>query len=356
MLDKENQQLELFRNELEQAWEQRHELGRLYYDIYNLKFWVYDDKENGKLKPVVKRDLRVGNQEITLKLRPQVIADDNEVKNRYLTEIDQNILDFILYKFSKEDMKIIEHKPSIIISINEIREKLKYDTKRIRQSLFLLSQYKVEFDNKDYEGVIPNQLLESVIIGKQGRGKKTLIRLSNGMMKYIYENRYILMNYENLFELDRLGKMLFKRICISNFMNFGETTKQKFIMKESFCQFIEKYGLNYKNRLQKQRLFKELETSLNLLKDKKIIDLYNLKPIYAETRKSIKDYNIELYLNIQFSNRFSAYQKNKDRLEKEKALEHLNNMKNELLPVSNKRAKQIKDMIDDVVVEMAKDN
>lgn len=331
--NKENQQLELFRNEIEQAWEQRHELGRLYYDIYNLKFWVYDDKENGKLKPVVKRDLRIGNQDITLKLRPQVVADDKEIKNRYLTELDQNILDFILYKFSKDDMKIVEHKPSIILSINEIRAKLKYDTKRIRESLYLLSQYKVEFEHKDYEGVIPNQLLESVIIGKQGRGHKTLIRLSEGMMKYIYENRYILMNYENLFELDRLGKILFKRICVSNFMNFGETTKQKFVMKESICQFLEKYGINYKNKVQKTRLFKELETSLKLLKEKKIIELYRLNPIYDETSKTkkIKDYDLELYLTIQFSNRFSAYQKNKARLEREQAEEHLRLMKQELL-------------------------
>lgn len=327
MTDKDNQQLELFRHELESAWEQRHELGRLYYDIYNLKYFVYDSKENGKLKPYVKRDLKIGNQDITLKLRPQVVPDDKEIKNRYLTEIDQNILDFILYKFSKDDMQMIGNKPSIILSINEIRTKLKYDTKRIKESLYLLSQYKVEFESQDFEGVIPNQLLESVIIGKQGRGKKTLIRLSKGMMKYIYENRYILMNYEKMFELDRIGKMLYKRICISNFMNFGETTKQKFVMKESICQLLEKYGLNYKNRLQKQRIFKELETSLQQLKDNKIIELYNLIPIYANDRKVIIDYHIEMFLTVSFSNRFSAYQKNKERLEREKAIEHLERIK-----------------------------
>ena len=196
MTDKENQQLELFKNEIEQAWQERHELGRLYYEIYCLKFFVYDMKdENKRIKPVVKRDIKVNNHNITLKLRPQTIADDTEVKTRYLGELEQNILDFILYKLSQDSYMMLNQKPYVIISINEIRNKLKYDLKRIKQSLYLLSKYNVEFETKEFEGSIPNQLVEEIIIGKQGRNNKTLVKLSKGLMNYVYENKYILMIY-----------------------------------------------------------------------------------------------------------------------------------------------------------------
>jgi len=332
-----SKQLELFRNEIEQSWQNRHELGRLYYDIYNLKYFIYDQKENGKIRPLIKKDIKVNEKKITLKLRPQVVADDNEVKVRYLNETDQNILDFIIYKMSREDFITIENKPSIMLSLNEIREKLKVDSKRIKESLMLLSSYKVEFENDEYEGIIPSQLLESIVI-QRGRAKKTLIRLSKGLMNYIYENKYLLMNYEQLFTFkNRLSKILYKRICISNYMNFGETDKQKFKLKESICELLEKYGISYKNRLQKHRLFEDIEQALEELKDNHIIDLYELTPIIKKDfikqtyREVVADYSLSLYLSKKFSNRFSADQKNKQRIEKELADKHIERMKKALL-------------------------
>jgi len=377
MRDKDNQQLELFKDVLDVAWNERGQLGRLYYDIYNLKVFVYDMKdENRKIKPVVKRDLKVKNKKITLKLRPQVVADDTEIKTRYLTEIDQNILDFILYKLSQDSYTMLNQKPYVVVSINEIRTKLKYDSKRIKQSLYMLNQYRVEFETKEYEGSIPNQLLDGIIIGKQGRDKKTLVKLSNGLMNYVYENKYLLMNYENMFELDRIGKIFYKRICISNYMELGETEKQKFVMNETICNLLEKYGITYHSKLQRNRLFKEVIKSLDLMKKNKILGHYELKPIYTKqtkefkreydskngkTEKNIKqeieiatDMKIVMYLTKEFSDRFSAYQLNKNRLEREQAEKHLMKMKQELLG-DDKKHHHFQQIVDTSVKNMAKE-
>lgn len=336
MNTKDNQQLELFKSELDQAWEERHRLGRLYYDIYNLKFFVYDMKdEKRKLKPVVKRDIKVNNHNITLKLRPQTISDDTEVKTRYLGELEQNVLDFILYKLSQDNYTMLNQKPYVIISLNEIRSKLKYDLKRIKQSLFLLSSYSIEFETKEgFEGNIPNQLIEEIIIGTQGRNRHSLVKLSKGLMNYVYENKYLLMNYENMFELSRIGKILYKRICISNYMEFGETEKQKFVMNETICSLLSKYGIEYKNRLQKSRLFKEIYNSLDLMKQKNIIGHYEVKEI--KSNNIITDFKLTLFLTKEFSNRFSAYQLNKNRLEKEQAERHIMKMKKQFLETQKK--------------------
>lgn len=330
MRDKENQQLELFKNEIEQAWQERHELGRLYYDIYNLKFFVYEMKDtNRKIKPVVKRDIKVNNHNITLKLRPQTISDDTEIKIRYLGELEQNILDFILYKLSQDNFTTLNQKQYVIVSLNEIRTKLKYDIKRIKQSLYLLAKYNVEYETESFEGTIPNQLVEEIIIGKQGRNNKTLVKLSKGLMNYVYENKYLLMNYEDMFELDKIGKILYKRVCISNYMELGETEKQKFVMNESICSLLEKYGIEYKNRLQKSRLFKEIYTSLDLMKQKNIIGHYEIKDI--KSNGTLTDFKLTLYLTKEFSNRFSAYQLNKNRLEREQAEKHIMKMKQKFI-------------------------
>jgi len=374
MLDKENQQLELFKNEIEQAWQERHELGRLYYEIYCLKFFVYDMKdENKRIKPVVKRDIKVNNHNITLKLRPQTIADDTEVKTRYLGELEQNILDFILYKLSQDSYMMLNQKPYVIISINEIRNKLKYDLKRIKQSLYLLSKYNVEFETKEFEGSIPNQLVEEIIIGKQGRNNKTLVKLSKGLMNYVYENKYLLMNYENMFELSKIGKILYKRICVSNYCQFGEQEKQKFVMKETICSLLEKYGIGYKTKLQKNRLFKEIINALEEMKQHNILGHYVINPITAKhTKEFVREYEtktgkenrkvkqdidvavdmkVDMYLTKEFSNRFSAYQLNKNRLEKEQAEKHMMKIKQKFIE-DNTKSKHFEGILQATIDEL----
>ena len=50
---KSEKQLELFKQDLNQVWSSRDELGRLYYDVYSMKFFVYSN-QGKNIKPLVK--------------------------------------------------------------------------------------------------------------------------------------------------------------------------------------------------------------------------------------------------------------------------------------------------------------
>lgn len=309
---KSKEQLDLFHNDLMECWSNREDLGRLYYDIYNMKFFVYENQVQKNLKPVIQRKIKVNNENITINLRPQLVKDDEKIKYRYLTEIDQNIFDFIMYKFSQDTTYTINGHPSVLLSFDEIRTKLGYDNKRIKESLYLLTQYKIEFDSAEFEGIIANQFLESVIIRK-GRNNKTLVKLSEGLKEYIIKNKYLIMNYQNLFDLNnRISRILFKRICISNIMNYGEQKKQTIFLKETICDLLAKYGIEYNSPMAKSRLFRESEDALNELKSQQIIDDFELKAIM--NKHTTIDFNLNMELNKRFSNQFSINQKLKEPL------------------------------------------
>ena len=308
---KTKQQMELFHQDLLEEVKKIDELGKLYHNIYNLKYFCLDSQTKDYIKenPVIKRNIKVNEEKITINLRPQILPNDKEIELRYLSEREQNILDFSIYKWGKTQTYDNNGYPILMIGFNEIHTKLGYNGKQIRDSLYLLSTYKIDFETKYYDGIIPNQFLDSIII-RRGRTNKTLIRLSIGLKKYIEDNKYIIMNYEKLFNLkNRISKILFKRICISNYMDYDIKEKQKFIIRETIFKMLEQYGISLSNRLKRSRCLKELNTSLEELKQNQIIDVYKLIPTLDK-----KDYTLEVLLNMRFSKSFSINQKMKEYL------------------------------------------
>lgn len=311
MTDSENKQLSLFQQDIAQAWKDKNQLGRLYIDIFNLKFFVCGrQKTKDKIPTLIKRDIVVNNTTINIKLRPQIIQDDNEIKYRYLTDIDLEILDYIIYKASQNIFDI----PKVFISLNEMNRVLNYNKKRIKESLFLLTQYKVDFDSIEYEGVLPNCFLENIII-ERGRHARTCITLSDRLYRYVKENHYIIMNYDKLFKLkSQIAKILFKRINITNVFNYGETDKV-LTFKDSILTILNQYNINYSTPMQKTRLFNEIDTALVELVEIKVLKHYKKEPIMLNG--VVKDFIITLYFRNDFVKNYAINQKMKKLLNDE---------------------------------------
>lgn len=318
---KKNQQLELFRQDLKQVWTSRDELGRLYYDVYSMKFFVYQNQGKNQ-KPLIRRTLKLKNkEEFIIKLKPSVIENEDKLEFRYLGEAEEDIFNYILWKTSQNITEI----PVVYLTLKEINMIFKYDFKTIKNSLMMLSNYKATFETKEYEGTIPNQFLEDVVI-ERGRGARTYIKLSNSLYEYIKKNRYVLMNYIDLFKLKNgIAKILFKRINITNIFNYDDIDKV-FFLPESVMTLLRQYGIDYTNRLQKSRLFKQVEVALEELKCNKIIKHYELikkitKEEYAENYyiEVCNDMKLVLYLTDEFVKKYAMYQKIKPLIEQEQA-------------------------------------
>ena len=200
-----------------------------------------------------------------------------------------------------------------MITLKEINAIFKYNFKKIKQSLDLLSNYKVYFEfNQMYDGVLPVQFISGYIYDKTT--KKTLVFLPPEISQFIYDNKYIIMNYHQLFNIkNRIAKLLFKRINITNTMNF-ENKVQYLKLPETLCDFLRQYGIIYSARYQKKRLFEETIDGLTELKRNNIIEDYKLEPITGE-KKAIIDYRLELYLNRDFCLKFAVSQKGKQLLD-----------------------------------------
>ena len=77
--------------------------GKLWYNVYNLKYFVYDrpDKE----KPYISRTIKVNDAKLTVNLVPQTIFNKKEIETRYLGETEDDIFSFIMYSFSRNPQK-----------------------------------------------------------------------------------------------------------------------------------------------------------------------------------------------------------------------------------------------------------
>jgi len=323
-----DQQLELF-NQVTEVWDKKEQLGKLYERFYHLNMFVFDNgKTARKQKPSIRRDIYFDDDtditrhnKVSIILRPQTVATDDEIKVKYLTEIDQNILDFILYKISQGDCVRVGDKTYVGININEIRSKLKYDSKRIKESLQLLNNYHIYFDSNDFEGVLPQVLFDGVIIGKRGRRSlnsgienRTLIGLTPALIDFVMNHKSIIINYEKMFELSRVAKILFKRLCFSN--HIDQTNKPQVIelaQNETVCSLLAKYGISY-TRATKAKFFNEIETALNELKKADILKHYEITD-YKKRYNVITDYKIRFILTKSFSLEFISQQLNKEKLE-----------------------------------------
>lgn len=318
---KSEKQLELFKQDLNQVWSSRDELGRLYYDVYSMKFFVYSN-QGKNIKPLVKRTLKLKNKdEFIIKLTPTIIPNEEKLEYRYLGSVEEDIFNYILWKASQHIADI----PVVYITLKEINEIFKYDFRTIKNSLILLSNYKATFETKEYEGTIPNQFLEDVVI-ERGRGARTYIKLSNNLYEFIKKNKYVLMNYIDLFKLKSpISKILFKRINITNIFNYDDIDKV-FYLPETMMTLLRQYGIDYTNRLQKSRLFKQIEIALDELRENNIIKFYELKKEFTKeiTKDNhyiivCNDLKLILYLTDEFVKKYSMYQKIKPLMEREQS-------------------------------------
>lgn len=306
----EKKDITLFHNYLLDFANNLKQYGKLWYNVYNLKYFVYDrpDKE----KPYISRTIKINDDKMTVNLVPQTIFNKKEVEARYLGETEDDIFSFIMYSYSRNPQRM-NGKDCVMITLKEINAIFKYNFKKIKQSLDLLSNYKVYFEyNKTYDGVLPVQFISGFIYDQ--KTKKTLVFLPPEISEFIYDNKFIIMNYQQLFNLkNRIAKLLYKRINITNVMNF-ENKVQYLKIPETLCNFLSQYGIEYKARYQKKRLFEETISGLDELKQNKIIEDYKLEPITG-LNKSIIDYKLEMYLSKEFCLKFSASQKGKQLLE-----------------------------------------
>lgn len=299
----------LFHNYLIDFSNNLKQYGKLWYNVYNLKYFVYDTPD--KNKPFISREIKVNENKITVNLTPQTIFNKNEIETRYLGETEDDIFSFIMYSYSRNP-QMIKGKPCVMITLKEINSIFKYNYKKIKQSLDLLSKYKVYFNAKNFDGVLPVQFIDGFIY--DSFTKKTLIFIPDEIRDFINDNKFIIMNYQQLFSLkNRIAKLLYKRINITNVMNFKNEV-QYLKMPETICSFLKNYGIEYKERYQKARLFNEIEDGLKELKVNEIITDYRLTAITGQYKKII-DYDVELFLNPAFCLKFSVSQKGKELLD-----------------------------------------
>jgi len=318
-MEKSKQELDLFHDYLIDFSNNLKQYGKLSYNVYNLKYFVYDTPE--KSKPFIQREIKINNDKLTVNLTPQTVFNKTKVETRYLGEVEDDIFSFIMYSYSKNP-QFIQNRHCVMITLKEINSIFKYNFKKIKESLDLLSKYKVYFNMNNFNGVLPVQFIDGFVYDQKTR--KTLVYIPFEIKQFIEDNRYIIMNYQQLFSLkNRISKLLYKRINITNMMNF-ENKVQFLKLPETICSFLRNYGIEYKTRYQKSRLFNEVVKGLDELKEHNIISSYNLIPIeksYEEdtriikTKRLIDDYRVELFLHPNFCLKYSVSQKGKKLLE-----------------------------------------
>jgi len=345
MPNKDNQQLDLFENIKNSVWkEEKQQLGKLWERLYHFNIFVYNQKdENNNLKVVVKRDLYFDDEKdknkhhkVIITLRPQTIIDDSSLKQSYLSKDESDIFDYILYRLSNGDYQTLNKKTCLVLSINEIRTKLKIDSKRIKKSLILLNDYNIGIETPENNGIgtLPKALFDGVYIGRKGRSKtaeeKTLIYISDTLLKFVASSKNILINYDKMFGLSRIAKIFYKRLSFSNSLDKNSTTKQVISMadKESICSLLAKYGIEYHNRLQKTRLFKEVEKALDELKEHNILGHYEYEDIKMKYN-AIADFKIKFYITKEYAHRFSAYQVLKPKFENQVMMKELKRLEDQ---------------------------
>lgn len=314
---KDKQELDLFHDYLLDFSNNLKQYGKLSYNVYNLKYFVYDSPE--KSKPCVQREIKINNEKMTVNLTPQTVFNKTKVETRYLGEVEDDIFSFIMYSYSKNP-QYITNRHCVMITLKEINSIFKYNFKKIRESLDLLSKYKVYFNMNNFQGVLPVQFIDGFVYDQ--RTRKTLVYIPSEIKQFIDDNKFIIMNYQQLFSLkNRISKLIYKRINITNVMNF-ENKVQYLKLPETVCSFLRNYGIEYRTRSQKSRLFNEIKDGLEELKEHNIITSYKLTNIEKEhimkdnrMVKVVDDYMLELYLDPNFCLKYSVSQKGKKLLE-----------------------------------------
>ncbi len=139
--------------------------------------------------------------------------------------------------------------------------------------------------------------------------KIVAIKLSNGTINTIIENKNIITHYKELFELkNRIAKIIYKKLVIANIWTNEEEKILK--PKSTIIEELQKYNIQYTNPKQKERLFKEIKEAVEELKEKNIIQSYRLIPVEDTARKNIiTDYRMELKPTITFNKNHVMSQK-----------------------------------------------
>ena len=283
--------LKQYQMELDLIVEQSANYGKIIPEVYALNYFIFNQQKQKQLPPSIKKQIKVKNEKLNIILTPQILPDDEKIKYRYLNAIDFDVLNYIIWKASHRINKL----PIVVVSLNEISSLMKYNKQKIKESLTLLSSYKTHFENDKYYGILPNQFFENYIINQ---GKQTQVKLTTHLHQWIINNKHLVMNYKQMFELNnRISKLLYIRIICSNVAELNQLKQHNFQLF-NFFHFANSFGIKTDAKYQKMRVKKELKEGLEELKEHKIIQSYKIINQYPEL-------NIECVLYPQFNQQTS---------------------------------------------------
>lgn len=283
--------LKQYQMELDLIVEQSANYGKIIPEVYALNYFIFNQQKQKQLPPSIKKQIKIKNEKLNIILTPQILPDEEKIKYRYLNAIDFDVLNYIIWKASHRINKL----PIVIVSLNEISSLMKYNKQKIKESLTLLSSYKTHFENEKYYGILPNQFFENYIINQ---GKQTQVKLTTHLHQWIINNKHLVMNYKQMFQLNnRISKLLYIRIICSNVAELNQF-KQHTFQLFNFFQFANSFGIKTDVKYQKMRVKKELKEGLEELKEHKIIHSYKIINKHPEL-------NIECVLCPQFNQQTS---------------------------------------------------
>lgn len=283
--------LKQYQMELDLIVEQSASYGKMIPELYALNYFIFS-KQNKKLPPSIKKQIKVKDTKLNIVLKPQILPDDEAIKYRYLNLTDFDVLNYIIWKSSHQINKL----PIVIISLNEMLNILGINKQKIKESLTLLSTHKAQFENESYYGILPNQFFDSFSV-KQGQ--QTQVKLTTHLHQWIINNKHLVMNYKQMFDLNnRISKLLYIRIICSNIAELN-TTKPNILKIFNFIRFLDSFGIPTNSKVKKARVKKELMEAFTELREHHII---NSIPTIHTTNN---DWSFDLVLCSGFSQQTS---------------------------------------------------
>jgi len=215
-------------------------------------------------------------------------GDDNlQVRNRFLTQIHRDILDLILLRAEKKQIKegfLIVSEFSEYEILKQLGHKYKENRKWFREKIRELQDINIVLENSKKE--ISFHILRGYRMNKL-TGQHAVF-FDNSYINYFY-SRDIGVNYKHLIndivELDSPILKAIVRFIISNSFD-------KF--KMSLVNILEKIGINKENTGERQyrKIIKTVKDSKAILKDKFNIILTDGDIIEYEYKKDISFYSI----------------------------------------------------------------
>jgi hypothetical protein len=127
--------LKPYQMELDLIIQQSTNYGKIIPEVYALNYFIFNQQKQKQLPPSIKKQIKIKNEKLNIILTPQILPDEEKIKYRYLNAIDFDVLNYIIWKASHQINKL----PTVIVSLNEISNLMKYNKQKIKESLSLLS-------------------------------------------------------------------------------------------------------------------------------------------------------------------------------------------------------------------------